>query len=86
VQWTTHNSSQPRVRFGARPGKPTHTVSAASRRYARSDLCGPPATTVGWVDPGTFHVAKLTGLQPGQRYYYTCGSEVSREGGWVGGG
>lgn len=40
-------------------------------------MCGAPANSVGWVDPGVMHVAKLTGLTPGQMYYYRFGDEVS---------
>ena len=38
-------------------------------------MCGSPATDFGYRDPGLLHVAKLTGLKPGLRYYYICGDE-----------
>ena len=40
------------------------------------ELCGPPATTDGWMDPGLLHAAVLTGLHPGTRYYYIYGDPV----------
>lgn len=39
-------------------------------------MAGPPANSVGWLDPGLIHVAKLTGLKPGRRYYYRFGDKV----------
>jgi hypothetical protein len=77
VQWVTTNSSAPVVRWGSAPGTYTTTTPATRRiTYTRDQMCGPPATTVGWSDPGVTHVALLTGLVPGGRYYYTVGDEV----------
>jgi hypothetical protein len=36
-------------------------------------MCGAPATTVGFRDPGIFHTAVFTGLLPNQRVYYRFG-------------
>jgi hypothetical protein len=48
----------------------------SSTTYGRDDMCGPPANTVGWLEPGTFHAALLEGLLPGRRYFYAVGDEV----------
>lgn len=73
VQWSTHNSSRPVVRYGERRGKLSREVPATSHTYTREEMCGAPASTIGWNDPGLIHVAKLTGLVPGRRYYYRFG-------------
>ena len=33
--------------------------------YSVNDMCGPPATTVGWRDPGYFNMVVLKNLSPG---------------------
>ncbi|CAI8008589.1 Probable inactive purple acid phosphatase 27 [Geodia barretti] len=38
-------------------------------------MCGSPAIDFGYRDPGLLHKAKLSGLQPGLTYYYTCGDQ-----------
>ena len=34
---------------------------AESTGYSDKDMCGSPATTVGYIDPGVFHSVRLTG-------------------------
>lgn len=34
---------------------------AVTDTYTAQDMCGPPATTVGYVDPGLIHIVNLTG-------------------------
>lgn len=76
VQWTTRDSGNPVVKWGTQPGQYTHTTPARSSTYTVQDMCGPPADSIGWVDPGTFHAALLEGLEPGTLYYYVVGDEV----------
>jgi len=76
VQWTTRDSRHPVVKWGTKPGQYTHTTSARSSTYTVRDMCGPPADSIGWVDPGTFHAALLEGLEPGTLYHYVVGDEV----------
>ena len=52
-----------------------HTVT-----YTRDEMCGAPATTVGFRDPGIFHTAVFSGLSPNQRVYYRFGDGA--EGVW----
>ena len=51
------------------------SVQADSSSYSASDMCGSPAIDFGYRDPGLLHKAKLSGLQPGLTYYYTCGDQ-----------
>lgn len=79
VQWTTKDSSNPVVKWGQQPGAYTHTARANSSTYTMQDMCGPPANSIGWVEPGTFHAALLKGLEPGMQYYYVVGDEVRQQ-------
>jgi hypothetical protein len=63
------------VRWGTSPGEYTFAEAATSTTYEKQELCGPPATTSGWVDPGYFHQALITGLQEDQITYYSVGSD-----------
>jgi hypothetical protein len=40
------------------------------------DLCGEPARTQGWRDPGFFHKALIKGLVSGQKIWYQYGSDA----------
>lgn len=78
VQWTTRDKpiDAPTVQWGTVPGQYTFTsVSGITQSYTRAEMCGPPANTTGWLDPGKFHYAMMTGLTPGQRYYYRYGGK-----------
>ena len=78
VQWTTRDVGNPLVHFGKESGKLKHTVKAHdSVTYLREEMCGPPASTVGYVDPGRMHRALLQDLEPDTRFFYTYGDEVS---------
>jgi acid phosphatase type 7 len=76
VQWTTRDVGEPEVRWGLEPSVHPFSAAAASRSYARGEMCGPPANAAGWVDPGTLHAAVLADLMPDTRYYYVYGDAV----------
>ena len=77
VQFTTRDAQQPVARYGPKAGVPQYLAPAATATYGRADLCGAPATTLGFLDPGLLHTVALSGLEPGQRYYYSVGDAVS---------
>jgi len=76
VQWVTKDQGSPVVKWGMSPGDHKFQASAKTTTYTRDDMCGGHAATVGWIEPGLFHAAVMTGLKPGRRYYYTYGDEV----------
>ena len=39
-------------------------------------MCGAPATTIGYRNPGQFHSAVLTGLPAGQTIFYQFGDRA----------
>jgi len=73
VVWVTRDAHKPKVLYGTRPNQCTASVHAKSTTYKRDQLCGAPATTSGWRDPGLIHSAVMTDLIPGVRYFYTYG-------------
>jgi hypothetical protein len=66
VQWVTKDTASPRLRWGSAPDALTAgDVAATTSTYTRADLCGAPAATKGWTDPGALHRATVTGLARG---------------------
>ena len=56
------------------------TLKAHSVTYNASDMCGAPATTVGYRSPGFIHSATFPALTPGGAYFYTFGDDFGRGG------
>ena len=78
AQWTTRDFGAPVVRWGLQPGgRPEHQSNGSYSTYTRLQMCGAPANSSGWVDPGALNFAAMTGLVPSTRYYYTVGDPVS---------
>lgn len=67
------------VQYGFGSGEYTHAAAAVPVSYDREDLCGAPASTIGWRDPGALFHATLTSLPPASKVYYRFGSKT---GGW----
>ena len=78
MQWSSADSASPEVCWGLTEGTLDRVTAAASVSYARSDMCGPPASTVGWLEPGLLHRAVLPGLAADTEYFYKYGDEVRR--------
>ncbi|KAL4439452.1 hypothetical protein ABPG77_008781 [Micractinium sp. CCAP 211/92] len=76
AQWVTRDAgSRPSVRWGTQPSDLAATAAGRSLTYGRGDMCGPPANTTGWFEPGWLHAAAMAGLQPSTRYFYQYGDE-----------
>lgn len=73
VQWTTARPGSPAIKFGTRSGQLEFLVPAMTTTYSRDDLCGAPATTAGWLDPGQINTGSMTELASNTRYYYAVG-------------
>jgi len=67
------------VLWGTQSGMYTRQVQATSYGYTQDEMCGPPAGSVGWRNPGTLHTAVLTELELDTNYFYKYGSN---EAGW----
>jgi len=78
--WVTKDSAKPVLKWGTEPDQYNFVTSATTTTYERSDFCGPPATTIGYLPPGMLHSAVMHSLEPNTRYYYAYGSD---EGGFA---
>jgi len=63
----------PEVHYGLNAKSLTKVATGKTQTYKASDMCGPPATTTGFIDPGQLHAVLLTGLTPKTKYYYSYG-------------
>ena len=79
VHWVTHNASQPTVRYGLQPEELTSASLGTTRSYSAADMCGEPATSVGFMNAGSLHTAVLTELEPGRAVYYTVGDAAVQD-------
>ncbi|CAM6083490.1 unnamed protein product [Calypogeia fissa] len=76
VTWTSGYSideAVPLVRWGFKDGSNNMSTAAGTLTYTRKDMCGAPARTVGWRDPGYIHTSFLKELWPNAKYFYRVG-------------
>ncbi|KAK9824258.1 hypothetical protein WJX72_008984 [[Myrmecia] bisecta] len=78
VQWTTRDAGSPVVKWGTQPGTYEHIAAGRSVTYTKEELCGAPAKTTGFVDPGALNSANMKDLQPNTWYYYVFGDQELR--------
>jgi acid phosphatase type 7 len=82
VQWTTRDVGTPVVKYGKTRGEYDYQVPGVTDTYSKEDMCGEPASSSGWIDPGLLHTAAMSGLEPDTQYFYIVGDEVGgRDGG-----
>ncbi|KAI4988855.1 hypothetical protein ZWY2020_036172 [Hordeum vulgare] len=75
VTWTSGygtSEAHPFVQWGMKGSSPVH-APADTVTFGRESLCGEPARSVGWRDPGFIHTAFLKNLSPEKEYYYRIG-------------
>ncbi|CAO2179807.1 unnamed protein product [Urochloa humidicola] len=83
VTWTSGydiSEAYPFVEWGAvggrRGGAQPACSPAGTLTFNRGSMCGEPARTVGWRDPGFIHTAFMRNLWPNKEYYYKIGHEL----------
>lgn len=79
VTWTSGygiDDAVPLVIWGTEENKGHHMVAAGTLTYQRDSLCGSPANSTGWRDPGFFHTGFLANLWPNVKYYYKVGHKL----------
>eukprot|EP00252_Welwitschia_mirabilis_P007823 TRINITY_DN19542_c0_g1_i1.p1 TRINITY_DN19542_c0_g1~~TRINITY_DN19542_c0_g1_i1.p1 ORF type:complete len:622 (+),score=119.14 TRINITY_DN19542_c0_g1_i1:162-2027(+) len=79
VTWTSGygiNEAVPLVKWGFQKRALTFLSPAGTETYTRTSMCGPPARTLGWRDPGFIHTSFLKELWPNTRYYYKVGHQL----------
>lgn len=75
VTWTSGygiNEAEPFVEWGPKGGQWGRSP-AGTLTFDRSSMCGAPARTVGWRDPGFIHTSFLKELWPNTLYTYKLG-------------
>ncbi|XP_020583862.1 probable inactive purple acid phosphatase 1 [Phalaenopsis equestris] len=78
VTWTSGygiDEAQPFVEWGPNGGDQTRSP-AGTLTISRSSMCGSPAKTVGWRDPGFIHTSFLKDLWPNLIYTYKLGHRL----------
>uniref|UniRef100_A0A6V7QUI8 Purple acid phosphatase n=1 Tax=Ananas comosus var. bracteatus TaxID=296719 RepID=A0A6V7QUI8_ANACO len=78
VTWTSGydiSEAFPFVEWGIKWGTTTRSP-AGTLTFSRTALCGPPARTVGWRDPGFIHTSFLKDLWPNSKYTYKIGHQL----------
>ncbi|KAK2966708.1 hypothetical protein RJ640_007995, partial [Escallonia rubra] len=79
VTWTSGygiNEAEPFVEWGQEGGEKKRSP-AGTLTFDRSSMCGAPARTVGWRDPGFIHTSFLKELWPNSMYSYKLGHKLS---------
>lgn len=78
VTWTSGygiDEAEPFVEWGPQGGGKMRSP-AGTLTFDRSSMCGAPARTVGWRDPGFIHTSFLKELWPNTVYYYRLGHKL----------
>lgn len=78
VTWTSGyyiDEATPFVEWGFE-GDIQKRSPAGTLTFTRNDMCGAPARTVGWRDPGFIHTSFLKDLWPNARYIYRMGHRL----------
>lgn len=86
VTWTSGYApdiAEPLVEWGIKGGKRKLSPPAGTLTFGRKDLCGAPARTVGWRDPGYIHTSFLNDLWPSSTYTYKVGHRLLSNGALV---
>ncbi|XP_010258053.1 PREDICTED: probable inactive purple acid phosphatase 1 [Nelumbo nucifera] len=78
VTWTSGysiNEAEPFVEWGKQGGDQMRSP-AGTLTFNRNSMCGAPARTVGWRDPGFIHTSFLKDLWPNSVYTYKVGHHL----------
>ncbi|KAK1295222.1 putative inactive purple acid phosphatase 27 [Acorus calamus] len=78
ITWTSGYGileANPFVEWGLK-GWPQTRSPAGTLTFTRNSMCGPPARTVGWRDPGFIHTSFLKDLWPNSEYTYKLGHRL----------
>ncbi|MED6206914.1 putative inactive purple acid phosphatase 27 [Stylosanthes scabra] len=79
ITWTSGydiTEAIPFVEYGLDGGE-KKLAPAGTLTFKRNSMCGEPARTVGWRDPGFIHTSFLKNLWPNLRYTYRVGHLLS---------
>lgn len=79
--WSSATSTDPILKWGINPGVYDHIINATTLTIDPNDLCGEPATTIGWRDLGLIHNAYFNGMikLAEQKIYYIFGDQSTND-------
>lgn len=80
--WSSATSKTPMVKYGFKSGEEfLFSAHATTSTFSQSEMCGSPASDIGWRDPGLIHTAELSGLirYAGKTVYYKFGDEDTND-------
>ncbi|XP_021638176.2 probable inactive purple acid phosphatase 1 isoform X2 [Hevea brasiliensis] len=78
ITWTSGygiNEAEPFIEWAPEGGDPIHSP-AGTLTFDQRSMCGAPARTVGWRDPGYIHTSFLKDLWPNKVYSYKLGHKL----------
>ncbi|XP_052198575.1 probable inactive purple acid phosphatase 1 [Diospyros lotus] len=78
VTWTSGygiDEAEPFIEWGPKGGE-QRLSPAGTLTFDRSSMCGAPARTVGWRDPGFIHTSFMKELWPNSVYTYKLGHRL----------
>ncbi|XP_071926592.1 probable inactive purple acid phosphatase 1 isoform X2 [Coffea arabica] len=78
VTWTSGyglEEAEPFIEWGPQGGERRRSL-AVTLTFDRNSMCGAPARTVGWRDPGFIHTSFMKELWPNSKYTYKLGHRL----------
>ena len=76
LTWVSGQAGSPQVVWSTtEAGTTTDQKSATTSTYTAKDMCGSPATDVGYRDPGKIHQVTMDNLKPETQYEYKFGDD-----------
>jgi len=81
ISWSSSSIMNPSITIGISKDNSEMYQSlpaTSSITWAATDMCGPPATTFGYREPGYVHSVVVTDLTPGLSYTYSVGDDTER--------
>ncbi|KAF0991563.1 hypothetical protein HZS_6333 [Henneguya salminicola] len=74
ITWITGSNSKPCVKYGVLKNKLDVIECGNTTTYGSKDMCEPPATTYGFIEPGYIHSVVINRLEENTKYYYSVGN------------
>lgn len=82
VTWTSAPVVAARLEYeidpeAAKLSRAVGVVGAEAQTYDAAELCGTPASSEGYRDPGAFYTARIAGIEPSDEVRYRVGSDAA---------
>jgi len=77
VSWASGNATTQYIKWGTSSGVYTNISQSEAYTYTAKQLCGGPANSYGWRDPGMLHTYVVEFDASVQQVFYTFGSDAT---------